>query len=261
MPDPTHPLQIGDPIPTSAATWNAILAAAEAHRRPRRGAAVPVWATGSGTVECIALNATGGDLREYQPCAITAAGGNDLTDDDAAPAWARRPLLTIGVPAAETDAVAVTLDAIPDGEIGRVAVAGLALSDVDVSGGDLFGRPTPGSTASLTGTDSGGPIRVLDVPDGSGTVRRCAVLIGGGAWQPQPDYIVRICTETDAAGCPTGYQWVTWADDAGNTTCERTECDGCEGDRPAGCGESSAELLATIAALEARVTALEGGGP
>lgn len=257
MPDPFAPVSPGDDLSVSAVAWNAALAVGLAHRQPPRPDPPATRRTVNGRVEQLALNSTGADLAFGKPAAVTAAGGYDLADTARALAWLRNGLITLGEPASDTDFVAVTVQPIPAGKVGWVAVAGLALSDVDVSGGDLFGRPTPGSTASLTGTDSSGPIRILDVPDGSGTVRRCAVLIGGGAWQPLPDYPLRFCPEVTADGCPTGRMWVTWADDAGNTSCEVTDCEPCEGEAPAGC--DTAGLLATIAALEARVTALEGG--
>lgn len=255
--DPLATVVRGQVQAVRAETWNGMLAAARARRTPERPAAATPGRQIFGAVECLALNSTGADLREYTPAGVTAAGGYDLGEEFPAQDWSRRPLLTVSVPTAETDAVAVTLEAIPDGAIGRVAILGLCLCDVDVSAGELYARPTAGSTASLTGSGSGGPIRILDVPAGSAAVRRCAVLIGGGTWQPLPDYPLRFCPEVTADGCPTGRMWVTWADDAGNTSCEVTDCEPCEGEAPAGC--DTAGLLATIAALEARVTALEGG--
>ena len=257
MPDPFAHVSPGDDLSVSAVAWNAALAAGLAHRQPGRPDAPPARRVVNGRVEQLALNDTGADLDFGKPAAVTAAGGYDLTDTAQALAWLRNGLLTLGVPAGATDFVVVTAQPIPDGKIGWVAVLGLAACDVDVSGGELFGRPTAGSTGYLTGTDTGGPIRILDVPAGSGTVRRCAVLIGGGTWQKLPDYPLRFCPEVTADGCPTGRMWVTWADDAGNTSCEVTDCEPCEGEAPAGC--DTAGLLATIAALEARVTALEGG--
>lgn len=50
-----------------------------------------------------------------------------------------------------------------------------------------------------------------------------------------PDYIVNVCPEVTAGGCPTGRLWITWADDEGNTTCELTECTTCVGEAAPGC--------------------------
>lgn len=178
MPGVFDRVNAGQPLAgIRAESWNAMLAAAEsfAQGRANQPAGPPrQW----GTVEALALNSTGADLREYKPAGVTAAGGYTLSDDTPAADWNRRPLLTLGVPAADTDWVVVTLEAIPAGEIGRVAVSGVCLCDIASasSGSTRWAKATAGSTASLTASATGGTVRVLHVPS-TGTPKRCAVYL------------------------------------------------------------------------------------
>lgn len=178
MPGVFDRVTTGQPLAGIRATsWNAMLAAAEAFAQGRANqpAGPPrQW----GKVEALALNSTGADLREYKPAAVTAAGGYTLSDDTPAADWNRRPLLTLGIPAADTDWVVVTLEAIPAGAIGRVAVSGVCLVDIASasSGSTRWAKATAGSTASLTASATVGTVRVLHVPS-TGTPKRCAVYL------------------------------------------------------------------------------------
>lgn len=172
--DPLSPVVRGQVLGITAAAWNAAMAAARDRRQPPRpdrpGRRGPV----SGYVEAVALNDTGADLREFKPAKVTAAGGYVVTGDVGYD-WTRRPALTLDVPGASTDIVAVTLEAIPDGEYGRVAVAGWCLCDVDVSNsGHGYASPTTDTDALVSGAT--GSVRILAT--GTGTARRCAVYLG-----------------------------------------------------------------------------------
>ena len=170
----------GDPIPTGSEAWNAILGAAHEHRQASRPDAPPRAGGFGGVVWAIGLNDTGADLPKHKPVAATGVGGLDVSgsdpDDDGGPPWQRRPLLTLSEPSAVTDWVGVTLDAIPAGEIGRVAVSGLTLCDVDSASGATWAAPQIGDTAALLG-GSTGTVRVLHVPSGVGSQRRCVVYL------------------------------------------------------------------------------------
>lgn len=169
----------GDPIPTGSEAWNAILVAAHEHRQASRPDAPPARGGHGGVVWALALNSTGANLPPYKAAAVTAAGGIDVSgsdpDDDGGPPWQRRPVLTLGEPAAVTDWVCVTLEAIPDGEFGRVAVSGVVLCDVDSASGAKWARPQVGDTTLLGGAT--GTVRVLHVPSGGGSQRRCVVYL------------------------------------------------------------------------------------
>jgi hypothetical protein len=170
-----HSVGPGDPIPTDAATWNALLGAAHAHRRGDRPQPGGGGLSFGGVVEAYALNSTGAALAPNRPAAVTAAGGIDVTGDGGPP-WQRTPVVTLGVPGASTDFVVVTLEAIPAGQIGRVAVAGAVLCNLKVNGsGDGYAAPTTNTTALESAAS--GPIRVLHKGTGSST-RRCLVYLG-----------------------------------------------------------------------------------
>lgn len=175
MPDPLTPVAPGQPLSISARAWNLVTDAARDHRQNGRpdapGGRGLAW---GGVIEVRALNSTGADLREFRPATVTGVGGYELPT--AAGEWQRQPLLTLGVPASASDFPVVTLEAIPAGAIGRVAVEGIVLCDVNVgsTGSAPYASPTPGSTDSLTGSGSGN-VRVIHVPDGEGSTRRCVV--------------------------------------------------------------------------------------
>lgn len=177
MADPLAQVAPGSPLPTSAATWNGILAAAREFRQPERPLAGRGRTGGvPGTVEAIALNDTGADLGAYKPAAVVGAGGYDVTGANGYD-WARRPVLTLDAPAATTDFVGVTLEPIPDGSFGRVAVGGVALCDVAIgSGSHGFANPAAGNTSELISATTG-QIRLLHTGSG-GSTRRCVVYLG-----------------------------------------------------------------------------------
>jgi hypothetical protein len=170
-----HSVGPGDPIPTDAATWNAILGAAHAHRRGDRPQPGGGGLSFGGVVEAFALNSTGAALAPNRPAAVTAAGGIDVTGDGGPP-WQRTPVVTLGVPGASADFIVVTLEAIPAGQIGRVAVAGAVLCNLKVNNaGHGYAAPTTNTTALESAAT--GPIRVLHKGTGSST-RRCLVYLG-----------------------------------------------------------------------------------
>lgn len=175
--DPLQPVQPGQPLEIPAAAWNALTEMAKRERQGQPTAARKDPLGWGGVIEVQALNDTGDDLREYQPAKIssTAVGGYELPTNDTV--WQRRPLFTLEVPDATTNFVAVALEAIPDGAIGRVAVGGAVLCDVDVTGGDQYATPAVGFTTKLTGGTTGS-IRILHKPATGGSTYRCVVFLG-----------------------------------------------------------------------------------
>ena len=164
-----------EPFSVTADGWNTIVDAVNDWAQGRKDQPAPQGRM-IGCVEALALNSTGAALREYKPARVTAAGGYHLGNDEPAAVWNRRPLLTLGAPAAITDWVCVTLEAIPAGAIGRVAISGVCLCDVDSASGATWAAPQAGSTAALLG-GSTGTVRVLHVPSSGGSQRRCAVYL------------------------------------------------------------------------------------
>lgn len=173
--DPLSPVARGDPLAITAAGWNDVLAATGEIRRGARPRGLLGDPSAHGPVRALVLNDTGADLREYKPAKVVGAGGYDLTDDTAGPHWADNPLLTLDVPAAATDVIAVTLEAIPDGEIGWAAIGGWTLCDVDISSsGHGYASPTTDTDALVSAAT--GSIRIIAT--GTGTARRTAVYLG-----------------------------------------------------------------------------------
>jgi hypothetical protein len=196
--DPLSPLVPGLPFPVEAVRWNAVFDAVRRQRgapttTPRRGELG--W---GGVVEVMGLNDTGADLREYRPVTATDAGGYELPTNDTA--WQRAPLLTLSDFTATDDIVFVTLEAIPDGQVGRVAVLGTVLCDVEVTDtGHKFAEPAAGDTDRLHSATSG-PVRIIHIPDGEGSTRRCVVFLGGGCCGGEPYVSLGTCPVMDCTG-------------------------------------------------------------
>lgn len=90
---------------------------------------------------------------------------------------ADRPVLTASTPTASTNCFGVTRDAIPDGEIGRAILTGVAVVDVLFnSAGHYYADPINGDNTRLTSVTSGAA-RILKI-ESSGTTRRALVLLG-----------------------------------------------------------------------------------
>jgi hypothetical protein len=224
MPDPLARVTPGSPLKISATAWNLFTAAARDWQqgRPDQPAVVK---RPSGYVEAIALNDTGADLDAFKPAKVTAAGGYDLTDYQSAGHWSRRPLLTIGTPGAATDIVAVTLEAIPDGKIGRVAVAGWCACDVDVtSSAHKYARP--GTTTDALASAASGPIRILNTGSGTAVRTACYLFFGQHDGLDTPARTPIDFCVVKSGGNVTDIK-VTWLNADGTTECETVpECTG-----------------------------------
>lgn len=91
-----------------------------------------------------------------------------------------RPVFKAITPAATTNAIGILRDAIPDGEMGRAIVAGIAVADVLVnSSGHTYAQPIASDNTRL-GSVASGPIRIIKW-ETSGATRRAYVLMGEGA--------------------------------------------------------------------------------
>lgn len=163
----------GEPFRPSASVWNEFVDAAKIssqQRLGRTGAGIP-GAWGEPASLCRVKNTTGSAIpahRAVKPTSVLS----DLTEGRE---FTRHPVLVVGLPAAETDLVFVTLDPIPDGEIGRAAVMGMALVEVSVSNtSHLFAKPSASSPGLVSAPR--GPIRLVIAPAATGTVKLPALL-------------------------------------------------------------------------------------
>lgn len=163
----------GEPFKPSASIWNEFVDAAKISsqaRLGRTGAGVP-GAWGEPASICRVKNSTGSAIpahRAVKPTSVLS----DLTEGRE---FTRHPVLVVALPSAETDLVFITLDPIPNGEIGRAAVMGMALIELSVSStSHLFAKPASGGVGLVSAPR--GPIRLVIAPSATGTVKLPAML-------------------------------------------------------------------------------------
>lgn len=170
----------GDRLRISASDWNAVLDLARNEQARKLGAG-----GGSRTLDAVrpsvvvlVSNDSGSDAEQGYVLAVTDA----LLDPAGSPGdFLARPLLAGDTPAATDDPFVVLLEPIEDGAVGRAAVAGLAICQVNVtSTGHDYATPTAADAAKLT-SGASGPARILWKETGSTGTQACVVLLGEGA--------------------------------------------------------------------------------
>lgn len=172
----------GQPIRLSAGDWNAMLDLVrndQARRLGAGGAGRGLSNTVSPTAVVLVSNATGSDVGQGYCLAITST----LLDPAGAPLdWLARPVLEGDEPVATTDPCVVLLEPIADGAIGRAAIAGLVIAQVDVTDtAHEYATPTAADATKLTSAASG-PARLLWTETGSTGTQACVLsLLGGGS--------------------------------------------------------------------------------
>lgn len=168
----------GDPLNISAGAWNTMTDAARDYLSRRGGASSsgPLFSSIVPSVTVIVRNDTGADL-DYP--GVLALGDPVISAVDAPQDLQQTPGFAGDTPAATTDAFALILEPLADGEYGRGVVAGVAVCDIDVSDtGHLFARPKVGDVTQLESAASG-PARIVSIESGTGT-KRAVVLMGQG---------------------------------------------------------------------------------
>lgn len=166
-------VQAGEAFRPSASLWNEFVDAAaisSQERLGRTGAGQPgAWGEPANLVRV--KNTTGSAIPSHRAVKPTSV----LTDITEGREFTRHPVLVVSLPAAETDLVFVTLDPIPNGEIGRAAVMGMALIELSVSStSHLFAKPASGGVGLVSAPR--GPIRLVIAPSATGTVKLPALL-------------------------------------------------------------------------------------
>lgn len=175
-------VQAGSPLDIPAATWNRVLDLLR--RDTRREGGGPLADAVRATVTVLVRNDTGSAAGHGYCLSID---GTPLDPTDGPPAWLSRPVLSGGEPAASTDPFVVLLEPLGDVAVGRAAIAGLAVAQVDVTdAGHDYAGPTPGDATKLTSGLSG-PARILWRESGSTGTQACVLLLGDGkSDQPTP---------------------------------------------------------------------------
>jgi hypothetical protein len=173
----------GEPLTLSAATWNAVLEAAEHYSRRKLGAPqqAPVENDPlTPAVRCMVKNDTGADLAEFSVVKITTPPilptGRTLDAQG-------YPIFSGILIAAAADNFAIVVDAIPAGEMGRAVVMGLCVCTVNVLvAGDKFAVPVAGTSTLLNSATSSGPARIVWTATAStGSQLGIVMLTGAGA--------------------------------------------------------------------------------
>jgi len=193
----------GDPLAIPAGTWNAVLDLIAERRIRTGGAKGPNFLPDAITPQTVVYvqNSTGTALTVGASFRI----GDAVTAVSAtAPTFNAVPVFDGLAVEATTDTVAVALEPIADGAIGRAVIQGVAIATVEV--GDVahrYASPTAGGVYLTSGAF--GPIRLVSVPGGTGS-QTVAVLLTGGTVgvgvkesDGSPDYLSVVTLEIDQA--------------------------------------------------------------
>lgn len=191
----------GERIRIPADTWNDVLETVRRARGSRLGSggSGPLADAVGASVVVLIQNATGAALDEGACLAIGDAlvtVGIDFADE---------PIFSGDTPASATDAVAVLVEPLANGEIGRAVIQGVAVATVDVgSVGHGYASPASGDAFLTSGTT--GPVRILSTPGGTGSQTVAVLLTGApptgvtvGAFDGSPSYPDIVSIEIDEA--------------------------------------------------------------
>jgi len=176
--DPLSPVLPGDQLQIRATAWNRMLELLRRDTAQRGGRAGPgaLGDSVQATTVVLVQNATGSAASHGYCLSI-----DDLPTDptDSPPAWLSRPVLSGGEPTDAADPFVILLEPLGDGAVGRAAIAGLAIAQVDVTDtGHGYAAPTAGDATKLTSAASG-PARILWRESGSTGTQACVLLLGG----------------------------------------------------------------------------------
>lgn len=121
------------------------------------------------TIEVLAVNNTSGIFNAFQICTPNGLGLTPADESDRLQ-MQRRPLISIEEPLLATDFPCIALEPIAaNGGIGKVAMGGVALCQVDFSSASHeYANPTPSVRAQMTSSATQGYVRVLWKESGTG---------------------------------------------------------------------------------------------
>ncbi|MBN9521075.1 hypothetical protein J0H58_21580 [bacterium] len=186
MPDPLRPVRPGMPIPRDAETWNAVLDAARANQAKRSGGPGATVARSPIVPHAVASfrydEADTEVLPEFSAVAYgPRPAGLPALDDEPAGANAD-PVFDVAVPTGPDDVIAVTLEPIEGGSVGRAATAGIAVVKLQVNlATHPRAVPVAGETAFMETAATGGyPILAMGEEGESGTAWAQILLDRGG---------------------------------------------------------------------------------
>lgn len=171
-------VKAGEPFRPSAGQWNALADFVSKHQGGHLGGGDARSNGLTPAVTVLVRNDTGGDLPIRSVLTPTAPVESAIDLPSQVQAL---PVLAADAPTDETSPVAVTVEPIADGEVGRAVILGVAVVDVDVNdAGHTFAAPAAAQTLKLESAAEG-PVKILWRDAGSSGTKRAVVLIGAGA--------------------------------------------------------------------------------
>jgi hypothetical protein len=179
--DPLGKVNPGDGFVIRAATWNAFVDAARAHRKNeagRAGAGLPTPDPLTPGCTVLVKNATGSTL----PAWSTVKLGSPVVDAATYPyRVSDQPVFPATTPDGSDIPFAVTEEPIRDGKLGRAVVLGVAVADVSVSDSG-HGYAAPASSSLVLASGTSGPARIIWKESGTGTLKAVVLIdrTGGG---------------------------------------------------------------------------------
>lgn len=167
----------GDTIPLDRITWNAMIGAGREYARSHPGFGAPALPGGPTVPQTLVLveNATGADLDAFAVLAV--AGTPPVSVVDRPHDVRQMPVLSGSTPAASTNAFAVLIEPVADGEIGRAAVLGVVPVSIHINDA-THAYAAPGTSTSYLESAASGPAKIL-WKESSGTTRKALVLLQG----------------------------------------------------------------------------------
>lgn len=175
--DPLSSIQAGDPGPIPVTAWNRMLELVRRDQATRAGRSGggPMVDSVQATTTVLVQNDTGSAASHGYCLAVTDIPTDATTNP---PEWLTRPVLTGDVPASTSDPFVVLLEPLSDGAVGRAAIAGLALAQVDVTDtSHEYATPTAADATKLTSATSG-PARILWTETGGTGTQACLLMLG-----------------------------------------------------------------------------------
>lgn len=137
-----------DRIP--APLWNRIVQATEQVEQSNHGATGATDFAPRASNLLLAKNTTGSEIPRYGVVKFSGAQTDPAISDDALKAFQERPILTAAAPSSDDISWGIAVDPIKNGEIGRIAIGGVAPVQIDVSDqGHKYAKPKDNSTASI----------------------------------------------------------------------------------------------------------------
>jgi hypothetical protein len=196
MPGQFDKVATGQPRKVTAGTWNGILEASQFFQRHKQDARGGPWANEplNPAVRVLVQNGTGS--------AIAAGGVLALGTPLISPAnylreASRSPIFPGTTPAAVTDQIAILLDPVDDGDIGRAVIMGVVACSVNVLDvNHIYATPKKNDNTQLNSASSGLG-RIVWRETGSSGTKKALVKLDGyfqqSAWKAIP---VRFATTT-----------------------------------------------------------------